>query len=525
MLGGALGGQDSWLGKLFNKKRQPAAFDPLNDTAAQSGGSPLPVYTAPPPTAKKPIGLDDPESAKLMGGIDDARGVLARPMPKLQEAKPDPLEQILSVVLGGMNPHAAGKTLQVPLDLAQGRADSANKQAMGQFSLDRETAEGTIGANSKLIDMRLDRDGITERVNGMLRKSQLDGLARLEVEKLKNDKEMIKVFANLSGTGGLTVPAVTAIYLQRGYSQDEAEAIAEKAVAAEPSLRMQIQMSKQETESYKAQETERNDHRKVILHPNSTFDARLNSIMALGDLGDPRYASMSMSEMIDAAEKIGAQTAKLEADTDLTKAKTDYQNALKKYLPEKMAADLAHKLASADHLRNLDNMASSKFDFDQSREARKQALDAYKSSLTSLSSAYGSLTNEINSLRTSRREWEKKLAELGPRTPENAKQYDEIQHEIDAYGRSVKGKIDQMDGIRDTADEIRRKMSEIPGGERTEVPEPRETEAKLSGAIGGKSTVAKQGTTKKNMTDAEKRAAFRGKSTAPVKVSLPKGIG
>jgi len=90
----------SWLGKLFAKKRQG---DPLNDTAAQSGGSPPPVYTAPPPTPKSPIGLEDPEIQRLMGGITDAQGVLSRPMPKLQEAKPDPLEQILSVVLAGTN--------------------------------------------------------------------------------------------------------------------------------------------------------------------------------------------------------------------------------------------------------------------------------------------------------------------------------------------------------------------------------------------------------------------------------------
>jgi Arc/MetJ family transcription regulator len=510
MLGGAIGGQDSWLGKLFNKKK------PVNTSV------PPPTYSFNQPPPKTPIGMDDPEITRLMGGITDAQGVLARPAPKLQEAKPDPLEQILSVVLGGLNPHAAGKTLQVPLDLAQGRADTANKQAMGQFNLDRETAEGTVNANSKLIDMRLDRDGITERVNGMLRKSQLDGLARLEVEKLKTNKDMIKVLANLEATGGTTVPAVTAIYLQMGYSQDEAEAIAEQVVRAAPSLRMQIAQSKQETDAYKAQETERNNHRKVILAPNSTFDSRLNSIMALGDMGDPRYAAMSMSEMIDAAEKIGAQTAKMEAETDLTEAKTEYQKALKNYLPEKMAADLAHKLASADHLRNLDNMASSKFDFEQSKEARKQALDAYKSSLTSLSSQYGSLTNEINSLRTSRREWEKKLAELGPRTPENAKQYDEIQHEIDAYGRSVKGKIDQMDGIRDTADEIRRKMSEIPGGERTENPGTERTEPPaLKGQIGAKGTVTNPA--KPLSKKAQKKLPNRGYN--PVSPTLPKGIG
>ena len=441
-------------------------------------------------------------------------------MPKLQEAKPDPLEQILSVVLGGMNPHAAGKTLQVPLDLAQGRADSANKQAMGQFSLDRETAEGTIGANTKLIDMRLDRDGITERVNGMLRKTQLDGLARVEVEKLKNDKEMIKVFANLSATGGLTVPAVTAIYLQRGYSQDEAEAIAEKAVAAEPSLRMQIQMSKQETEAYKAQETERNNHRKVILAPNSTFDARLNSIMALGDMGDPRYSAMSMAEMIDAAEKIGAQTGKLEAETDLTKAKTDYQNALKKFLPDKMAADISAKLAYADHPRNLDNMASAKFDFEQSKEARKMALDAYKSTLSSLSSQYGNLTNEISNLRTSRRLWEEKLSALGPKTPENAKQYEEIEDQVQGYIRTIDGKLKQRDSVHETAESVRQKMSDIPGGERTDVPDPQKTEPVLKGEIKPKGPVTNP--SKPLSPNARKKLPNRGYN--PVAPGLPKGI-
>ena len=197
-LGSALYGQESWLGKLLNKRKP-------SKPQTMTGTNPTPVYTPPIPS-KSLIGMDAPEIQKLMGGIEQAQGVMSRPMPKAQEAKADPLEQLLSVVLAGTNKFAAGKTLDVPNQLAQQRADSANQQTFGQYKIDRENAEGQINTNTKLIDMALDRDAVTERVSGMLRKSELAGIAKLEVEKLKTNKDLIKVFAKLGETGGNTPP-------------------------------------------------------------------------------------------------------------------------------------------------------------------------------------------------------------------------------------------------------------------------------------------------------------------------------
>ena len=308
-LGSALYGQESWLGKLLNKRKP-------SKPQTMTGTNPTPVYMPPSPS-KSFIGMDDPQIQELMGGIQQAQGVMSRPMPKPQEAKADPLEQLLSVVLAGTNKFAAGKTLDVPNQLAQQRADSANQQTFGQYKIDRENAEGQINTNTKLIDMALDRDAVTERVSGMLRKSELSGIARLEVEKLKTNKDLIKVFAKLGETGGITVPAVTAIYLQMGYAQDEAEAIAEQAVRAAPSLKVQIDMAKQETASLKQRKDAEDDFWDNLESDNLSVTQRFRLINEAKKDGiiPPEVDAMAMAKELGPKGQLMQEKAETEDAT------------------------------------------------------------------------------------------------------------------------------------------------------------------------------------------------------------------
>jgi len=291
----------------------------------------VPDYGLPAAPQAKPIGIggDDPELTRLYGQRDEAMGVLKRPMPKMQEAKPNTLESLLSVVLAGANPYAAGKTLEVPGQLAQQRADAANKPVMQQFALDRETAEKEVDSTGKLIDVHLDRDSVAAKVAEMGRIANAKLVAKRESEAIKNDQVMVKTLANLYATGGATVPGIAAIYVQRGYEHDEATAIAEQVVKqldpvnGDPSLKMKMQMASQVTKQMQADTQQRKGYRDALMDENATDRQRLGAMMALAEIGDPMFAGMSYADMVAASKEDGAKTQKIESDIEIAKKKAD----------------------------------------------------------------------------------------------------------------------------------------------------------------------------------------------------------
>lgn len=489
-----------------------------------SSPSPSPLYAPPTGPQLKPIGLDG-DVKKWMGGIEEAQGVLNQPAPKLQSPKVDPLESALSVFLAGSNPFAASKTLETPGLLAQGRADSANQQALLGYQQNRENAQSTIGTNTKLIDMALDRDAVAERVAGQLRAKELEGVTRREIASLQQNTQLLKTLANLEATGGITVPAVSAIYAQMGYQYEDAQAIATKIVediARNPSLKFALERAKVDNSKAKNSETELKRMWDDLQNPNATYAERYQIARKLQQREeiDPNVDLGVFLEQVGAQTQNAVAGANLkDKQADLAESTKKYRDELTKVLPSKAASDLAYKYAAADHLRNLDQQAAANFDFKQKIEIQKAMNANDRSILTSLQGEYGSITNDINSLRTSRRELEKKLLELQKDTPE----YKDLAEDIAEYDRNIKIKLERRTSIQERANEVRSRMAEGEQVKPTETPTPQTTAPPaLYGGI-GQSGTAKKGSTKKHFTDAEKRKMGRGGKAVPVRV-LPGGV-
>lgn len=441
-----------------------------------------PVYTPPAPKPKVPIGitqeqpfsaLDSPEVKKLIGEIEGAKTTLGQPLPNLAKAKVDPLETGLALLLSGANPMAAGKTMAVPGQLAQQRADEINNPMMANFQMGREAAQGTISTNTKLIDIALDRDAVAQRVGAQLKAKEMEGSIRKEVAQLNQNTQLIKTLANLEATGGITIPAVTAIYQQMGYTREDAEIVANEVVNSinvDPSLKYRIDAAKVEVAKDKQNEVERNNYRKTALSPNATYEDRLNAYMALADLNDPRFANMSFAEMQNAAMAQGSVTAKNEAQTKQITELLPYRKSLFQSqigLSDNRAAEVSKRTSLMDEesavkvaqgWAAIENLRSQIGDREADRKLGylKLSTDVLIRSQDGLKTSLSTLATQTNTLR-GRLQAQMKALSLAE-TDEEKKR---IENDIIGIEASIKGYKDEYGKQLSELEKVRRALSGV----------------------------------------------------------------
>jgi hypothetical protein len=416
---------------------------------------------------------DTPEVQNFMKGITDAQSVLNQPAPKLQSAKINPWEGLAAAFIASKNPFAAGKTLEVPGQLAAQRAETANQDIINQFQQTQRGAQSTINTNTKLIDYALDRDAVAQRVEAQLKAKQMDIAVKKEIATLNNNTQLIKTLANLAGNGGITEPAVAAIYMNLGYEPDEAHTIASGVVDSiikNPSMQMKIKQAQLENDQQKIGDAKIKDDWNNLQNPNSTPLERYQIIRRLQKAGEiePDVSAW------DFAQAVGAQTKNLEeglklkqAQEDKLKAETAYKDELRKYLPTNQASQIAQRYANIDHLRNLDQQARDNFDLRQQQfihQAKKQEYDAI---LGGLSKEYGSLQTDINSLRASRKGLETALhkiqtqnvnGKIVPINDADTERYEFLVDEIGRYDRTIQANKAKQEDIHNKAESTRTEM-------------------------------------------------------------------
>lgn len=421
--------------------------------------------------------LDNPEIKQLLDSIKTAQGTLNGPAPILQGPKVNPLESALSVLFASQNPFAAGKTLDVPNQLAKQRADLANENLINQYNAQKQAATSQINTSAKLIDYALDRDAVSERVLGQLKAKAMEGATKKEIATLQNNTQLIKTLANLEGNGGITQPAVAAIYMQMGYEPEEANTIANNVIQSiikNPSLQMKIKQAQVEVNQGKLEETQNANDNKIILSTNSSYEDRLAAGIRKAQRGDPLFAGMTIDQLEAWAEKKGANTRYVESGIDLRESQeaknqieTQYKTKLLEFLPAEKASQIARNYANIDHLRNMDQMALDKFDFQMRKDILAAKDREYKTILSGLSTEYGTIQSDNNSLRTSRKELETQLHKIKTEVrdgktvtvnDEDAGRYAFLMDEIERYDATINANKKRQASLHQAAEATRNDM-------------------------------------------------------------------
>jgi hypothetical protein len=468
-------------GILKPKAKGTPPFNPDSDPNGVIG-SMNPVFTPPKAPEKQPIGFnpfESPEVKELIGGIKQAQGVLSQPAPQLQAPKEDPFERLLSVVLAGSNPHAAGRTLQTPNLLAQQRADTANQQTLANFQIGRESAQSTINTNQKLIDIALDRDAVAQRVSGMLKAKEMEGIAKREIATLQQNTQLLKTLANLEATGGITVPAVAAIYSQMGYDYEAAEAIAISVVdqvQKNPSMRMKLEQAKvaiQQTESTRKSE---NDFWDALESTNLSVTQRFRLITnAIRDgILPPETDAMAM------AKELGPQGTLIQEKAETEDKMRDVKVREAEARIDKIVSGIEKDGAQIEKWRQESNRGNINLAWKMSQGGKPSALD-----------------NTLSRLRMAK---EALLAEAKTWKGQNEGMGGLIKRESPQSNQALAKIQREIAGI-DAKIAIARGMGAKEGSAK---------ESPLKGQIGARNVNPKLGMSKQGLS--------------PVKINLPKGI-
>jgi hypothetical protein len=429
--------------------------------------------------------FDLPEVQELRDGILKAQGTLNESAPKLQKAKVDGTEAVLAAILGSVNPYASGKTLEVPNQLAQQRADEANQGIINDFNQKQKAAQGQINTNTKLIDYALDRDAVSQRVEAQLKAKQMDVTVKKEIATLAQNTQLIKTLANLEGNGGITEPAVATIYMQMGYQPDEAHTIAANVIDSiqkNPSLQVKIKQEKLSFEKDKLDQSKVKEDWDNLQNPNATMAEKYQIVRRLQRLGeiDPMIDGLGFAQQMGAQSRLAEENIALKkVQEDKVQAETNYKEALTKFLPSNMASQIAARYANIDHLRNLDQTARQRLDLDQQKVIQSAKKDEYKNIFNSLQKEYSDIQKDNNSLRQSRKALETQLhkiktinsnGQISALDPDDAERFEFLTEEIGRYDKSISDNKAKQSEIHNQAESTRSEMR----GDGVELEQPQE---------------------------------------------------
>lgn len=425
------------IGQALSRRSSPYR-NPGDGTTGIDGElspiNPVPGVTVPPAKQPEPQLIGMPrvtpqEWQTAQGGVDDALRRTQEEAPKLRSPAPTKEEGIAAALIGLIghkNPAFLARALQAPRELATERANLENADAQNAYGSRIRAANTQLGAAQKQIGLLQTRDEVAARIEGQVRQTQMRESTKLFIAEAKSDQVLMTALAKVLENGG-SLPAIETLLMQRndqmGIVEDSettrarAQALYE-AAQSDPSMKNRIASAAQQTKANALTETQRKNARAMLLNPNATFDARLDAIMTLGELGDPRFGQMTFDQMQASAATRGSTTQRNEAQTKqitellpyriqefkdkhgLSTARAEYIAKQTSLMDEESAVKVAQGYASIDNMRSQigDREADRELGYAKLRTDQLiRSQDGLKTMLTTLSSQANTLRGRLQS--------------------------------------------------------------------------------------------------------------------------------
>lgn len=442
------------LAGMLKKKPQPEYG--LDPNAGRVSGEVVPSVPIPQsPVIPATVGAS-PEVADLMRDYRQANQTLMEPPPVRGEDQIDPIEAALAAFAGSgfKSPGIQSRISGIPQALAKARGDYAYGGQVGAYEARQSGAETQARLSAQLVNAYLDRDAITAKIEADAKNKAMAEATKQAVAMARTNAQIGMKILQLDGEGKLNAPALASVLTMNGMAAPEqAQAVAEGMIQdmrANPNAWMGLQQAKQQLDEEKFARDQTEQDEKTIDSVDAPFSRRLAAIGRLQASG----RLPANADPVALANELSLKAQEMQAQISMTEARTKLLDEELRFLPTEQAMKVASHKAQLQHIRNQDNLARDKFDFEKIESNRKLKIDAYKGALGGYQSAYGNLTNEINSVRVSRRDWESVMAESKP----GSDTYNQAKAEVDAYSTKLLSLTQQRDAIHQQANALRSEM-------------------------------------------------------------------
>ena len=256
------------------------------------------------------------------------RDTLAQPMPEMQQAQADPIEQIVSALAGLTlrNPAAQSRALMAPTLLAGQRADAANARTSEEYKRSQDVARAGLGNSTQLIGAYLDRDQAAAKLLSDRQMAEFKAATAAAVARLKSDRLLMKDIAGLVVKGA--PPEIVAMML-RDRDPNMTPEMATEAAAELTAGLSELDIKEAQLGLQGAKQTgDQANKLRDQLRKADTFEDRLAIIEEL-------YPNWTPEQQMARAEKAGAEAQLKAAQVANVQSQTKARDTL---LPEQLKA-------------------------------------------------------------------------------------------------------------------------------------------------------------------------------------------
>lgn len=387
-------GLGSWLAKIIRKK-------------------PTVQTTNTPATETDSVYQDSEETKRRRADVERLQGIIAKPPPDAVKPEIDPYLAGISTLasLFTLNPQGKSNLQSFPFEYAQKKADDENKRIFDRYGMERANNEDLLRSSQDLLGMSMNRDTVAAKIEDAQRRAVIAGQIKESIANAKNNQMLISAMAKLAATGGLTLPSVKMVFseLHPEWGEDTLEQAAQdffNEYERNSSLRVKIEQATLANKEAALNQKSIADSRKMLLSVNATFEERVAAMVALKEAGDPYYAQMPESQMMQEAANLGAMTEQAQArtkniaeDTKYKEARTAYTKKLTEIVGPQAAARIAASYAQIDHYRNMDSVALEELSLEELDKIHDNQQKAYDVALKALQQEYARNQSELIAMK------------------------------------------------------------------------------------------------------------------------------